>query len=346
MEDAADAAAREAGRPGPAGTVGRMEWMADPSPGAWLRDRLDDDVTASMHGVVPRGFPAYARVFHPGVVRSLPDRPYPTPEEWERLPEPERRRLDAQFSGERVTWADTAAVFGTTMHALAQWQRIVRTPVDGDWRTRIGPDGREYNAPAEGELDPDLLSVLAGHLAAHTATPDAGVAALWEGWGGLVGFFGQTPSRAFLGFDDDPHHRAMLERSTHDPFNNGFRKPTWQEGILSREISEGPRLRLPQRDHVPFTAGASEFADPDWVLRAPWRDLAAEEHGFPPSAQSPSLLWPDDRAWVLVSEIDFDSTIVAGSPELIRAICTDERLEALALREGADLTWDADEVNR
>jgi len=48
----------------------------------------------------------------------------------------------------------------------------------------------------------------------------------------------------------------------------------------------------------------------------------------------------------MVSEIDYDSTIVAGSPDLIRAICTDARLEAKALREGADLTWDADEVNR
>jgi hypothetical protein len=48
----------------------------------------------------------------------------------------------------------------------------------------------------------------------------------------------------------------------------------------------------------------------------------------------------------MVSEIDFDSTIVAGSPDLVRAICADERLEALPLPEGADLTWDADEVNR
>jgi hypothetical protein len=139
-----------------------------------------------------------------------------------------------------------------------------------------------------------------------------------------VGFVGQTPSRGFLMFSDDPHHLAMLDRSTHDPFNNGFRTPTWQEGILSREISEGPRLRLPDRDHILFRAGADAFADPEWMLHVPWRD----------------------RTWVMVSEVDYDSTIVAGSPELIRAICTDPRLEALVLRENADLTWDADEVNR
>ena len=49
---------------------------------------------------------------------------------------------------------------------------------------------------------------------------------------------------------------------------------------------------------------------------------------------------------MLVTEGDFDSTIIAGSNELIRAICTDSRIEALPIREGADLGWDADEVNR
>ena len=49
---------------------------------------------------------------------------------------------------------------------------------------------------------------------------------------------------------------------------------------------------------------------------------------------------------MLVTEVDYDSTIVGGTPELIRALCADPRLEALPIREGADLAWDADEVNR
>jgi hypothetical protein len=48
----------------------------------------------------------------------------------------------------------------------------------------------------------------------------------------------------------------------------------------------------------------------------------------------------------MVSEIDFDSTIVAGSTELVRAICADAGLEALPISEGASLHWDADEINR
>lgn len=62
-----------------------MDWSADPSPGEWLRERLDAG-HATMHGVVPRGFPAYARVFHPASVRSLPGRAVPTQDEYERMP--------------------------------------------------------------------------------------------------------------------------------------------------------------------------------------------------------------------------------------------------------------------
>ncbi|SJN20162.1 hypothetical protein FM104_02560 [Microbacterium esteraromaticum] len=329
-----------------------MHWIDDPSAGAWLRALLDDGYD-TMHGVVPRGFPAYARVFHPASVRSLPDRAVPSWDEYDRMPQAEQQALSERFVDGPASWADAAAAFGTVMHPLAQWQSIVRTPTDGDWQTRIAPDGREFSSPVEGEMDATLLAPIAAHLAAHTSTPAEGVAAVWEGYGGLLGFFGETPSRAFLSFggdaDEDPdaaRHQEMLQRSIHDPFNNGFRKPTWQPGILSDEVSNGPRLELPGREYVLFSAASSAFTDPKWVLDAPWRDRPGEAHGFAPTAQHPNILWPADQAWVLVSEIDFDSTIVAGSAELIAEICADPRLEALPISAGADLTWTADEVNR
>lgn len=246
---------------------------------------------------------------------------------------------------EPATWAAAAEAFGTVLHPLAQWQSIVRTPPGEDWNQRIAPDGREFTGPDTGQLSPEILAIVAAQLRGHTSTPAAGVAALWEGWGGLLGHLGHSPSRSFFEFSDDPVHQKVLESSFHDPFNNVFRKPTWQDGILSREISESARLELPGRAYVLFATAADEFADPDCVLAAPWRDLPAERHGFPPSAFSPSILWPEDRAWVLVSEIDFDSTIVAGSTELVAALCADPGLEAMPVPEGARLTWDSDEVN-
>src|SRR5690606_40182001 len=85
--------------------------------------------------------------------------------------------------------------------------------------------------------------------------------------------FGHSPSRAFLNFSGDPVHDEMLQRSIPNPFEDTYRKPTWQPGILSKEISTGARLELPGREYVLFAAGPRTFADPDWVRAAPWRDI-------------------------------------------------------------------------
>lgn len=320
-----------------------MEWIADVSAGDWLRERLSEDW--SIHHFVPRGYAAYARVLHPAEVRSLPDRAMPEMDEWERLPDAEQHRLMELFTDEETTWAATAEAFGTTMHPLAQWQRLVKTPTDADWSTRIAPDGREFTSPDEGRMPAPTLAAIAAQLVPHTTTPDAGFAAVWEGWGGLVGALGEGTGRAWIEATDNPAHENVLKQSFRDHFNNPFRKAKWQPGILSDEISKGTRLSLPDRDHVLFSAAPAAFADQDWVLDAPWRDRPAEEHGSAPDAQHPSILWPADRAWVVASEIDYDSTIVAGSAELVRAICTDPHLEAMPIPEGADLNWDADTIN-
>jgi hypothetical protein len=60
----------------------------------------------------------------------------------------------------------------------------------------------------------------------------------------------------------------------------------------------------------------------------------------------PQLLWPADQSWVVASEIDWDSTIVAGSRGLIDAVLADPALEAFEVDEDADLSWDGDIVNR
>ena len=336
-----------------------MEWIADTATGEWLRDRLDDPWTdaSGMHTVVPHGFPAYARIFHPA------SRSRPVGQAWPPLPYDEHARAWAAFGRaqpqidtEILTWTQVAASFGTRMHPEAQWSGIVGARnADQGWQQVQGPDGWQYDAPAEGRMDVAQLATLARLLTRATTTPNHAYAAVWDGYGGLVGFVGETPSRAVLAFSADPaeaasggpdasvqeHHRAMLEASARDPFNNVFRKPTWQPGVLSDEISRGPRLELPQRSYVLFAASTSSFADASWPDLAPWIG-PDEAHAW---AQSPNVMWPADRSWVVVSEIDFDSTVVAGSAELIAQICAAPGLEALPLREGAGLTWDGDEVN-
>ena len=52
-----------------------------------------------------------------------------------------------------------------------------------------------------------------------------------------------------------------------------------------------------------------------------------------------------DRAWVLVSEIDYDSTVVAGPRDLVAALVADPGIEAFEIPPGADLTQDGDRIN-
>ena len=150
--------------------------------------------------------------------------------------------------------------------------------------------GWRYLEPRQGNLDPRVLAGVATHLADHTTTPDVGIAAVWEGWGG---------------------------------------QPT--------VVAAAPRLVLPDRAHYLFAAGVREFTDPSWTAGAPWVD-----DRWP---NSPSILWPDDHTWVLVSEVDFDSTVVAGSRALIDALVADPTIEAHEIPEGARLDSASDTLN-
>lgn len=61
--------------------------------------------------------------------------------------------------------------------------------------------------------------------------------------------------------------------------------------------------------------------------------------------QSPNLFWPDDRAWFMATEIDFDSTIIGGSSELAQALLAEPEVDAWPVEAGDLLTANADEIN-
>lgn len=243
-----------------------MGWTTNLSVADWIREQVDsgENTFGTVHGVVPRGFEAYARIFHPAEVRADGG-------EWS-----------------RVRWAEVADAFGTTMHPLAQWYRLVQATSYAPGAV-TGPDGREYASPQTGSLTPDQLTDIAHHLVVNTSTPSSGVVAIWDGYSDL---------------DDD--------------------------------FPGGPRLQLPGRNYVVATEPPSLFGAADWPASVPWQDRRA---------QSPNILWPDDHAWVLVSDIDFDSTIVGGSQKLIDELVADHVIEALQLPPDANLAVNGDTVN-
>ena len=88
------------------------------------------------------------------------------------------------------------------------------------------------------------------------------------------------------------------------------------------------RVELPSRNYLLYSGPV------DRTLESP--------HPFD---QSPNLWWPEDRAWFVATEIDFDSTFVGGDDRLIAALASDQRLEALAILLSARADAAADRVN-
>ena len=80
--------------------------------------------------------------------------------------------------------------------------------------------------------------------------------------------------------------------------------------------------------------------DGEDLARPPWFDA-----GMGLNTQSANLAWPEDKSWCVATEIDFDSTLVGGSAELIAAVVRSPILEALRVSPATKLTADADAVN-
>jgi hypothetical protein len=106
---------------------------------------------------------------------------------------------------------------------------------------------------------------------------------------------------------------------------------------LQRLVASHPRLKLPDDRAYLLVTGSLSAAPDVWHL---W---LAEKFRF--VAQSPNLIWPSDRAWFLASEIDFDSTLVGGTPDLIQDILDSPALESWPVKPDDSLAFDADQIN-
>ena len=212
----------------------------------------------------------------------------------------------AFLGGEWVNWGRVADELGRVVHPLAQWDAIV-----GADRYRNETPDWPGSEPETGSLEQHLLGPLLEILAEHTTAPERAFFGIWRGisWGKAV----TVPA----GWSGDPPP-AQPWRSTDDL---SFAFPDEQVAL--------PSLKLPQRDYV-VLAGSLDagLLVEDWL-----------------SPSSPNLIWPTDRAWSLASEIDFDSTLVAGTEEMVRHVLEDERFEAFPVGPKDLLTWDADKIN-
>lgn len=136
-----------------------VRFTSDLSSALWIKERLHP-FARDVGSVIPEGFEAYARVFHPA-----------------------HRGADLTRSV-TVTWREIAAANGRAVHPEMQFGAIA-----GAWGKAYGspsPHPELWSLePETGSLPIELARTLVPLLRTFTSTPEACLFAVWEGWGDL-----------------------------------------------------------------------------------------------------------------------------------------------------------------
>lgn len=127
---------------------------------------------------------------------------------------------------------------------------------------------------------------------------------------------------------------ARFTEPAEDCFHAMWEGYGWLDAVFPQQLS-GPRLRLPRRDHLVFRGPLVAAAAMGNQVTAEW---------FMP--QSPTLIWPESRSWCVGTEVDFDSTLVAGPDPLIEDILAAPGLEVWRVGPEDDLSIVGDIINK
>jgi hypothetical protein len=135
--------------------IGSLELQNDLSPAGWVIDQIHG-FALDVGSVIPGGFAAYARLFHPAI-----------------------RIVNGKEVA--VRWSEIAAANGRTVHPEMQWPHV-----SGVW------EGSGENSPRLWDLEPDVGSLprrytdrLCDLLAQYTTTSDRVWFCVWDGFGDL-----------------------------------------------------------------------------------------------------------------------------------------------------------------
>jgi hypothetical protein len=121
----------------------------------WIPGRLNG-FAKNVGSIVPKGFDAYARIFHPGTDRTS----------------------DLYAPVVEVRWAEVAARSGKIAHPEMQFHAIAPPPNDRGY----GLEPAVYE-PRLGGLSNRQMGAMVDLLSRHTATPNVCWLCLWEGYG-------------------------------------------------------------------------------------------------------------------------------------------------------------------
>jgi len=105
-----------------------------------------------------------------------------------------------------------------------------------------------------------------------------------------------------------------------------------------------PRLAILSRPMI--VACGPLRAVPEKSFSDPYTDRDGEDdRQCVESYRSPSLWWPDDRAWCVATDVDMQETYVGASADCVGCLIDDGRLEAMRVTAEQSVAFDADTIN-
>jgi hypothetical protein len=208
---------------------------------------------------------------------------------------------------EPITWSELARARGGTIHPEVQLKAVL-----GDEFGGSQPWGE---LPEEDRIPEGLRAPLVDVLRRFTGTADRCWFCIWEGFGS---WFGGVELTAY----SDMSKSAMRARP-----READRRARMQAAALER-IPKASIIGETRRCLV-FTGSID--AVPGMTLGG-W-------------SQTPNWWWPDDRAWIVVSELDAPSTYIGGSEALVEAMLAEPRLETVRSDPNHRFDWLGDRIN-
>jgi hypothetical protein len=226
--------------------------------------------------------------------------------------------------GDARSWAEVAARHGTTLHPEANFDRLARVEdAEGGWDSS--------GDPSDGTLDPGPLLALRDLLSPHTTTSDDVCFALWRGGGTVPSAWESMPTFALPGRDYWLFRGALVDVVDISlEFEHAGTDELAARGELKGLFGSSPRAQATDRKPVSEIERQVDFA----------RGMRAQGR-----VQSPSLWWPHDRAWVVATDVDLNSTYIAGSAALLESLLGQTAVEVLAVDAHMHVYDDADTIN-
>ena len=161
----------------------------------------------------------------------------------------------------------------------------------------LGPEdqhGLDEIAPMDGAVPPEICDALVVALRPHTRTPDRCWFCLWDGKGS---------------FWSESHGPLLPADATGEETNRYRASARAQDEILGST----PRVEAFARSYFLFRGpldAACTFEPGGWYT-------------------SPNLWWPEDRAWIVITEIDGFSTYVGGNRGPVGDVLASPDVEAI-----------------